>query len=79
MLSQCSSRVTDEQLSGGDPRLCPRPLDFVLFFQVPIIPVVFSSYSTFYLRKEKQFKSGTLIDANEWSWCDTSASGPSSS
>ncbi|KAG8010385.1 1-acyl-sn-glycerol-3-phosphate acyltransferase beta [Nibea albiflora] len=28
--------------------------------QVPIIPVVFSSYSNFYLRKEKQFKSGTL-------------------
>lgn len=27
-------------------------------FQVPIIPVVFSSYSNFYLRKEKQFKSG---------------------
>ncbi|XP_036972536.1 1-acyl-sn-glycerol-3-phosphate acyltransferase beta isoform X2 [Acanthopagrus latus] len=26
--------------------------------QVPIIPVVFSSYSNFYLRKEKQFKSG---------------------
>uniref|UniRef100_A0A3Q2XMZ7 1-acyl-sn-glycerol-3-phosphate acyltransferase n=1 Tax=Hippocampus comes TaxID=109280 RepID=A0A3Q2XMZ7_HIPCM len=25
--------------------------------QVPIIPVVFSSYSNFYLRKEKQFKS----------------------
>lgn len=29
-----------------------------VFFQVPIIPVVFSSYSNFYLRKEKQFKSG---------------------
>ncbi|XP_041825697.1 1-acyl-sn-glycerol-3-phosphate acyltransferase beta [Melanotaenia boesemani] len=28
--------------------------------QVPIIPVVFSSYSSFYLRKEKQFKSGTI-------------------
>ncbi|XP_029024689.1 1-acyl-sn-glycerol-3-phosphate acyltransferase beta [Betta splendens] len=28
--------------------------------QVPIIPVVFSSYSNFYLRKEKQFKSGTI-------------------
>lgn len=31
---------------------------FPLVFQVPIIPVVFSSYSNFYLRKEKQFKSG---------------------
>uniref|UniRef100_A0A8P4KCY3 1-acyl-sn-glycerol-3-phosphate acyltransferase n=1 Tax=Dicentrarchus labrax TaxID=13489 RepID=A0A8P4KCY3_DICLA len=28
--------------------------------QVPIIPVVFSSYSSFYLRKEKQFNSGTI-------------------
>lgn len=28
--------------------------------QVPLIPVVFSSYSNFYLRKEKQFKSGTI-------------------
>ncbi|XP_048848641.1 1-acyl-sn-glycerol-3-phosphate acyltransferase alpha-like [Brienomyrus brachyistius] len=28
--------------------------------QVPIIPVVFSSYSNFYLRKEKQFRSGTI-------------------
>ncbi|XP_061912959.1 1-acyl-sn-glycerol-3-phosphate acyltransferase beta [Entelurus aequoreus] len=28
--------------------------------QVPIIPVVFSSYRSFYLRKEKQFKSGTI-------------------
>ena len=28
--------------------------------QVPIIPIVFSSYSSFYLRKEKQFKSGTI-------------------
>uniref|UniRef100_W5M7K8 1-acyl-sn-glycerol-3-phosphate acyltransferase n=1 Tax=Lepisosteus oculatus TaxID=7918 RepID=W5M7K8_LEPOC len=28
--------------------------------QAPIIPVVFSSYSNFYLRKEKQFKSGTI-------------------
>lgn len=28
--------------------------------QVPIIPIVFSSYSNFYLRKEKQFKSGTI-------------------
>ncbi|XP_035523688.1 1-acyl-sn-glycerol-3-phosphate acyltransferase beta [Morone saxatilis] len=28
--------------------------------QVPIIPVVFSSYSNFYLRKEKQFNSGTI-------------------
>ncbi|KAK2888091.1 hypothetical protein Q8A73_019539 [Channa argus] len=28
--------------------------------QVPIIPVVFSSYSNFYLRKEKLFKSGTI-------------------
>uniref|UniRef100_A0A3Q3VWQ1 1-acyl-sn-glycerol-3-phosphate acyltransferase n=1 Tax=Mola mola TaxID=94237 RepID=A0A3Q3VWQ1_MOLML len=28
--------------------------------QVPIVPVVFSSYSNFYLRKEKQFKSGTI-------------------
>ncbi|XP_049909305.1 1-acyl-sn-glycerol-3-phosphate acyltransferase beta isoform X1 [Epinephelus moara] len=27
---------------------------------VPIIPVVFSSYSNFYLRKEKQFNSGTI-------------------
>lgn len=26
--------------------------------QVPIIPIVFSSYSNFYLRKEKEFKSG---------------------
>lgn len=30
----------------------------LVVFQVPIIPVVFSSYSNFYLRKEKQFKSG---------------------
>ncbi|XP_069556973.1 1-acyl-sn-glycerol-3-phosphate acyltransferase beta [Brachyistius frenatus] len=28
--------------------------------QVPIIPVVFSNYSNFYLRKEKQFNSGTI-------------------
>ncbi|RVE66027.1 hypothetical protein OJAV_G00122500 [Oryzias javanicus] len=28
--------------------------------QVPIIPVVFSSYSNFYRRKEKQFNSGTI-------------------
>ncbi|KAF7659732.1 hypothetical protein LDENG_00293470 [Lucifuga dentata] len=28
--------------------------------QVPIIPVVFSSYGNFYRRKEKQFKSGTI-------------------
>lgn len=28
--------------------------------QVPLIPVVFSSYNNFYLRKEKQFKSGTI-------------------
>ncbi|KAL6096664.1 agpat2 [Pungitius sinensis] len=28
--------------------------------QVPIIPVVFSSYSNFYLRKEKLFNSGTV-------------------
>ncbi|TNM92219.1 1-acyl-sn-glycerol-3-phosphate acyltransferase beta [Takifugu flavidus] len=28
--------------------------------QVPIIPVVFSSYGNFYLQKEKQFKSGTI-------------------
>lgn len=28
--------------------------------QAPIIPVVFSSYSNFYQRKEKQFKSGTI-------------------
>ncbi|KPP66360.1 1-acyl-sn-glycerol-3-phosphate acyltransferase alpha-like, partial [Scleropages formosus] len=28
--------------------------------QAPIIPIVFSSYSNFYLRKEKQFKSGTV-------------------
>ncbi|KAM4527269.1 1-acyl-sn-glycerol-3-phosphate acyltransferase beta [Odontesthes bonariensis] len=28
--------------------------------QVPIIPVVFSSYSNFYLRKDKQFNSGTI-------------------
>ncbi|XP_023673757.1 1-acyl-sn-glycerol-3-phosphate acyltransferase beta isoform X1 [Paramormyrops kingsleyae] len=28
--------------------------------QAPIVPVVFSSYSNFYLRKEKQFKSGTI-------------------
>ncbi|NP_001071200.1 1-acyl-sn-glycerol-3-phosphate acyltransferase beta [Danio rerio] len=28
--------------------------------QVPIIPIVFSSYSKFYLRKEKEFKSGTI-------------------
>lgn len=31
---------------------------FFVFFQAPIIPVVFSSYSNFYLRKQKQFKSG---------------------
>lgn len=28
--------------------------------QVPIVPVVFSSYNNFYLRKEKQFKSGII-------------------
>ncbi|XP_051962073.1 1-acyl-sn-glycerol-3-phosphate acyltransferase alpha-like [Xyrauchen texanus] len=28
--------------------------------QVPIIPIVFSSYSNFYLRKEKEFKSGKI-------------------
>ncbi|KAM9306980.1 1-acyl-sn-glycerol-3-phosphate acyltransferase beta [Pholidichthys leucotaenia] len=28
--------------------------------QVPIIPVVFSSYNNFYLRNEKQFKSGLI-------------------
>ncbi|XP_055729742.1 1-acyl-sn-glycerol-3-phosphate acyltransferase alpha-like [Salvelinus fontinalis] len=28
--------------------------------QAPIIPIVFSSYSNFYLRKEKQFNSGTI-------------------
>ncbi|XP_060923791.1 1-acyl-sn-glycerol-3-phosphate acyltransferase beta [Limanda limanda] len=28
--------------------------------QAPIIPIVFSSYNSFYLRKEKQFKSGTI-------------------
>lgn len=28
--------------------------------QVPLIPVVFSSYGNFYLRKEKKFKSGTI-------------------
>lgn len=28
--------------------------------QVPIIPVVFSSYGNFYLQKEKQFKSGNV-------------------
>ncbi|KAK5901204.1 hypothetical protein CgunFtcFv8_026099 [Champsocephalus gunnari] len=28
--------------------------------QVPIIPIVFSSYSSFYLRKQKQFNSGTI-------------------
>ncbi|XP_030626000.1 1-acyl-sn-glycerol-3-phosphate acyltransferase beta [Chanos chanos] len=28
--------------------------------QVPIIPIVFSSYSNFYLRKEREFKSGTI-------------------
>ncbi|XP_062409986.1 1-acyl-sn-glycerol-3-phosphate acyltransferase beta [Sardina pilchardus] len=28
--------------------------------QAPIIPIVFSSYSKFYLRKEKEFKSGTI-------------------
>ena len=33
-------------------------LSRLFVFQVPIIPVVFSSYSNFYLRKEKQFKSG---------------------
>ena len=32
-----------------------------LVFQVPIIPVVFSSYSNFYLRKEKQFNSGNAL------------------
>ncbi|KAJ0047383.1 hypothetical protein NL108_002084, partial [Boleophthalmus pectinirostris] len=29
----------------------------VIVLQVPLIPVVFSSYGNFYLRKEKQFKS----------------------
>ncbi|KAG9266011.1 1-acyl-sn-glycerol-3-phosphate acyltransferase alpha-like [Astyanax mexicanus] len=28
--------------------------------QAPIVPMVFSSYSNFYLRKEKEFKSGTI-------------------
>ncbi|XP_029301028.1 1-acyl-sn-glycerol-3-phosphate acyltransferase beta [Cottoperca gobio] len=28
--------------------------------QVPIIPIVFSAYNSFYLRKEKQFNSGTI-------------------
>ncbi|XP_051960082.1 1-acyl-sn-glycerol-3-phosphate acyltransferase beta [Xyrauchen texanus] len=28
--------------------------------QAPIIPIVFSSYSNFYLRKEKEFKSGKI-------------------
>ncbi|XP_047426194.1 1-acyl-sn-glycerol-3-phosphate acyltransferase beta [Mugil cephalus] len=28
--------------------------------QAPIIPIVFSSYRNFYLRKEKQFNSGTI-------------------
>ncbi|KAM4635658.1 1-acyl-sn-glycerol-3-phosphate acyltransferase beta [Polymixia lowei] len=28
--------------------------------QAPIIPIVFSSYSSFYLRKQKQFNSGTI-------------------
>lgn len=28
--------------------------------QVPIIPIVFSSYSNFYLRKEKEFNSGSI-------------------
>lgn len=28
--------------------------------QAPIIPIVFSSYSNFYLRKEKEFKSGII-------------------
>ncbi|KAG7480418.1 hypothetical protein MATL_G00055870 [Megalops atlanticus] len=28
--------------------------------QVPIIPIVFSSYSSFYIPKAKQFKSGTI-------------------
>ncbi|XP_060791713.1 1-acyl-sn-glycerol-3-phosphate acyltransferase beta isoform X3 [Neoarius graeffei] len=28
--------------------------------KAPIIPIVFSSYSNFYLRKEKEFKSGTI-------------------
>lgn len=28
--------------------------------QAPIIPIVFSSYSNFYLRKQKQFNSGTI-------------------
>ncbi|XP_060916719.1 1-acyl-sn-glycerol-3-phosphate acyltransferase beta [Labrus mixtus] len=28
--------------------------------QVPVIPIVFSSYSNFYLRKEKQFNSGVI-------------------
>ena len=32
-------------------KACPLP-------QAPIIPIVFSSYSNFYLRKEKQFNSG---------------------
>lgn len=35
---------------------------FPLVLQAPIIPVVFSSYSNFYLRKEKQFKSGDPAD-----------------
>lgn len=35
---------------------------FPLVLQAPIIPVVFSSYSNFYLRKEKQFKSGDPTD-----------------
>lgn len=29
--------------------------------QVPVIPIVFSSYRNFYLRKEKQFNSGTIV------------------
>lgn len=43
-------------------------LFFVFFFQVPIIPVVFSSYSNFYLRKEKQFKSGNCPQLFKLFW-----------
>lgn len=38
----------------------------LVFHQVPIIPVVFSSYSNFYLQKEKQFKSGNYSLSFNW-------------
>lgn len=47
---------------------CLRFFFFFFFFQVPIIPVVFSSYSNFYLRKEKQFKSGNCPQLFNLCW-----------